>query len=276
MPVQKLILFVQSQPRAAALYTCFGVGCFMMYRMVQAPPSGTYDHLLTLSASVQTLAFCLLVAETRHGVGEGLSEKALWAFFIANVTRLSTTTWGEGYVPEDNTGDVMLYQIMEIVGVLLMGYQLLKLNTLRSIHDVGQGSERWSLVAVMVVAAMGLAVFTKSTGHNDYFADVSWMFSVWLEAFALLPQVMLLKSISAVDESMMHFVALTVVASLIWGIFWGRIANERMSDNRDNIFFWGILSAAAIRSILCATYLYLFVQAKNAKLGRDPHGDEML
>ena len=28
-------------------------------------------------------------------VGEGLSEKALWAFFIAHVTRLSTTFWGE-------------------------------------------------------------------------------------------------------------------------------------------------------------------------------------
>merc|ERR1712039_721519 len=50
-------------------------------------------------------------------------------------------------------------------------------------------------------------------GHNDWFADLSWMFSVWLEAFALLPQVWLLTKASQVDETAVHFASLTLGAS---------------------------------------------------------------
>eukprot|EP00971_Amphidinium_carterae_P184739 3667716-Amphidinium_carterae.1 len=39
--------------------------------------------------------------------------------------------------------------------------------------DVGQGLERWSVLAGMVVAAVVLAALTKNTGHNDWLADHS-------------------------------------------------------------------------------------------------------
>ena len=108
------------------------------------------------------------------------------AFIIAHVTRISTTVWGEGYIPEeslrglqhcslhvvsnvcgqDNTGDVFLYQGLELLGVLVVVFQakhlpimsclpvnewqtgvalqVMRLSAVRNSQDVGQGIERWS------------------------------------------------------------------------------------------------------------------------------------
>jgi hypothetical protein len=105
-----LFSYIREHPRAAVLYGSVAVGCLIVYKTLQAKATGQYDYLLTLAAAFQTLAFGLLVSDTKSSVGEGLSEKTLWALFTAHVTRLSTTFWGEGYVPEDNTSDVFLYQ----------------------------------------------------------------------------------------------------------------------------------------------------------------------
>lgn len=95
------------------------------------------------------------------------------AFIIAHVTRISTTVWGEGYIPEDNTGDVYLYQGLELMGVAIVVFQVMRLTAVRSSQDVGQGIERWSQVIAMCAVSAILAYFTKSTGHDDYWADLS-------------------------------------------------------------------------------------------------------
>jgi hypothetical protein len=260
------ISWAQNHPKAAALYGGFAAGCYFIYTTLQTKSTGTYDYLLTLSAGLQTLAFALLVFDTRSSVGEGLSEKALWAFLIAHVARISTTVWGQGYVPEDNTADVYLYQSLEVVAALMMTYKLLQLSALRTMHDVGQGMERWSAVIGMVGVAGALSFITQSTGHNDYFADLSWMFSVWLDCFALFPQVWLLSVQSQVDESMAHFAVGSLASSLVFGLFWGKVAQDRYAEfeaDGQHIFFKGILAAVAIRCFLNGAYVYLFFKSAN-------------
>mmetsp|Transcript_104528 Transcript_104528/g.337110 ORF Transcript_104528/g.337110 Transcript_104528/m.337110 type:complete len:281 (+) Transcript_104528:77-919(+) len=257
-------------PRSSAMYASFFIGCIVVYKTIEARSTGQYDYMLTLAAGLQTLAFALLVFDTRSGVGEGLSEKTLWSLFTAHVTRLSTTIWGEGYIPEDNTSDVFLYQFLEASGVLLLAFQLLKLSTLRTFHDVGQGMESWTTFLVMVGVSMILAWNTKSTGHADLFADWSWMFSVWLEAFALGPQVWLLHVRNKVDESAMHFAGLTMISGVIFASFWGRTGREwfvRHQDYGENGFFWSIGVAAVIRVLLCAAYFYLFMRTARGGKG---------
>lgn len=265
-----VVSFVQERPRAAALYASFLTGCVIIYKTLQARSTGQYDYLLTLSAGLQSLAFGLLVFDTKSTVAEGLSEKSLWAFFAAHVTRLSTTFWGEGYIPEDNTSDVFLYQFVETFGVALLAYQLLKLNTVRAIHDVGQGMERWSMLLVMVVVSIVLALNTHSTGHGDYFADLSWMFSVWLESFALFPQVFLLYSKNHVDESAVHFAGFTLAAGLTFAFFWLRNSRDRYLEFQnygEHGFFWAIGVASVIRVGLCVAYFYLFTRSSHGAKG---------
>eukprot|EP00439_Symbiodinium_sp_Y106_P021660 s2444_g2.t1 len=277
------------------------------------------DYWLTLAAGLQVLGFTMLALDTSSSAAEGLSEKTLWAFIIAHVTRISTTVWGEGYIPEDNTGDVFLYQGLEVLGVLVVTFQVMRLSAVRSSQDVGQGIERWSQLIGMrslpamctrdlmppnacsgmrecgtrgkhmglqekelarcyasyrqlsqqacerlgVLAAI-LAFFTKSTGHDDYWADISWMFSTWMEAFALGPQVYLLVTgACAVDESAAHFAGLTLASSVVFTAFWGRVTRDRYREfdqDGDHTFFHAILTACFIRVALCTTYVYLFTK----------------
>jgi len=266
-----LVNSAQRHPRATSLYISFFLGCVAFWKLLQFR-NNSLDYVLTLSASLQSLGFALLVVEAGGGCGEGLSEKTLWAFFIAHVARLSTTMWGPGYTPEDNSSDVYLYQILELLGVFLLGFYLLKLGSMRSMRDVGQGFERWSVLSGMVGVSMVLAYMTKSTGHNDWFADYSWMFSVWLEAIALGPQVMLLCGAvtQQVEEGAMHFVALSLAASLAFGYFWSRSAWDQYAEFQKegaHVFYWGVLSCATIRVTLCVAFLYLFMRTTRGGKG---------
>merc|ERR1712154_84912 len=95
--------------------------------------------------------------------------------------------------------------------------------------------------------AFVLAFNTHSTGHADYFADLSCMFSVWLEAFALIPQVYLLKNQSKVDETAAHFAGFTLVASLIFSAFWLRHTRDSqvVGDADLRTFDWAPLASSA-------------------------------
>jgi len=270
--VDALVSFVKEKPRASALYASFVVGCLVTFRTLEAKETGRYDYVLTLSAAFQTLAFALLVLDSRSVLGEGLSDKTLWAFFIAHVTRLSTTFWGEGYIPEDNTSDVYLYQLLETSGVIMLAYKLLNMTTARSAHDVGQGLERWTELICMGVISGALAWYTKSTGHNDYFADLSWMFSVWMEAFALIPQVKLLflGGGHIVDTDALHFAGATLLASMTFGAFWVKTCTDKRDDFNDagvRLFMYGILVAAGCRVVLCCCYAYLFCSSAKRMKG---------
>jgi len=263
-----VVASAQKHPRATALYMSFFLGCIAFWKLLNVR-TAALDYVLTLSASLQSLGFALLVVEAGGGCGEGLSEKALWAFFIAHVARLSTTMWGPGYTPEDNSSDVYLYQILELVGVLILGFYLLKLGSMRSMRDVGQTFERWSVLSGMVGVSIVGAYLTKSTGHNDWFADFSWMFSVWLEALALGPQVMLLcTSSTQVEEGAMHFVSLSLAAALAFGYFWSRSAWDQYTEFQKegaHVFYWGILACAFVRVSLCVSFLYLFMKSRGKK-----------
>jgi len=262
MAMRCLQEFVKAKPASAFLYVSFIGGLVALYKFMKYEHEyDQHDYILTLTAGFQTLAFAQLNLEMGKDAGEGLSEKMLWAFSIAQIARLSTTVWGEGYVPMDNTADIYLYQIVEVLGVLLIVFQLLKLAMIRNMQDVGQGSERWILVVIMTTVSGGLAYVTKSNAHGDYIADLVWMFSVWLEAFAVIPQVQLLWKHSRATESMQHFVALNLVASMSFVVFWGLCTQAQYTPGLFN-FFTGILSAGCIRVGLCAYYLHLFAQAK--------------
>merc|ERR1711884_1014921 len=123
----------------------------------------------------------------------------------------------------------------------------------------------------MAFLAIILGWETKSTGHGDYFADLSWMFSVWLEAFALGPQVMLLMQKGHVDESAVHFAGFTLAASLTFGFFWIRNSRDHYAEFQDfgeHGFFWAIGVASTIRAALCGAYFFLFMRSRNNKGGR--------
>merc|ERR1739845_194401 len=94
------------------------------------------------------------------------------------------------------------------------------------------------------------------------------MFSVWLEAFALGPQVMLLVVSHFVDSGSMHFVVLSCASSFAFGWFWCKSAYDQYAEfqkDGTHVFYWGILSCVTIRVSLCLAFLYFFIKKNNGK-----------
>jgi len=102
------------------------------------------------------------------------------------------------------------------------------------------------------------------------------MFSVWLEALALGPQVLLLcGGASQVEEGAFHFVAVSLCASLAFGYFWTRSAMDQYAEFQKegaHVFYWGILSCAVIRVSLCVVFLYLFKKTAGKQGGGNHRG----
>merc|ERR1719401_3392630 len=140
-------------------------------------------------------------------------------------------------------------------------------------HDAQQ--ENWTMVIGSAVISGVMAMLTRSTGHNDLLADVSWMFSVWFEALAWAPQVWLIFSTGSLqaiqtDESTAHFAGISLSASLAFAIFWGRCARDRAAEfmkDDQHLFFPSIVFAACIRLLLCGSYVYLYARGGRGKKG---------
>merc|ERR1719155_89185 len=114
--------------RVAVAYLIFIAIAMWMYHLVA---DGEFSAVLTLSAVFQCLAFCLLGLQAlSNGSVRGISAKSLQLDALALVCRLSSTTWLNGYLPYDATGDY-LYQCFDALSlgmVCWLLYRVLKIQ----------------------------------------------------------------------------------------------------------------------------------------------------
>merc|ERR1719502_2477965 len=115
----------ESKKGIAIVYIIFMVGAGLVHHLVA---EGELSAVLTLSAILQTLAFSLLTLQVlANGNASGISAKTLQLEAMSIVCRLSNTTWLNGYVPNDYTGD-FLYQAFDylsLAAALWVLYQLM-------------------------------------------------------------------------------------------------------------------------------------------------------
>merc|ERR1719281_724210 len=99
-------------------YVVFFVGAVTLYHALSAGFSST----LTLSAGFQCLGFILLAMQVhKQRMSSGVSGKMLMMYATTLCFRLSSTTWLNGYLPVDQTGD-WAYQAIEICSLGLIAY----------------------------------------------------------------------------------------------------------------------------------------------------------
>merc|ERR1719375_1351155 len=106
----------------------------MVYHLVA---KGEFSSLLTLSAVFQCLAFSLLGIQVLSARSfQGISVKSLQLDAIALGCRLSTTTWLNGYIPFDASGDY-LYQTFDALSLaMVLGLLHRVTRKQRQVHDV--------------------------------------------------------------------------------------------------------------------------------------------
>merc|ERR1719174_2127881 len=192
----------------------------------------------------------------------GISTKSLTLDAIALACRLSSTTWLEGYLPNDQTGDY-LYQTFDFLSlgmVLWLLYRVLSVQ--RKTYDADDDALR------SIPFALGSLVLA-SLLHGDLddraLFDTLWMCGLFVSAVAVLPQLwMMTQSRKSVPALTSHFVAVMAFSRILSGTYMWHAHSEITCEpwiGDFNHSGYAILAAHAVHLILLADFGYFY--AKN-------------
>lgn len=264
LQVATLLEKARRDPKTAYLYMGIAAGCFFVYLVLLMTGMEFWDHWMTWSAVAQSMAFALLAMKVKASDVGGLSPTMMAAYCISYVARLSTTLTLQGYLPEDVTSDVYIYQLSELGGLVIVGHSLYRLMVLRQksaamCREI-ETEEAWVLPAMIFGCAL-LGLLTRSDGHDHFLGDWIWMFAQWMDSIAIAPQLWLVSKKKEVERRTSHFIVLMIIARLAISWFWSTIIY-----NHD--LYWeftaGIVLSNLIHLAMCGDYLYYFVATISA------------
>jgi len=223
-----------------------------------------FSAMLTLSAIFQCAAVCLLMFHVLStGSVQGISAKSLQLQAIALGCRLSSTTWLEGYLPNDKTGD-FLYQIIDMLSLVVVLWLLHRvLNVKCQSHCKTYESHHDTVpVAPFAAGALILATLLHADLDQRPLFDTLWMCGLFVGALAMLPQLWLVTRTSAtVPAVMSHFVAVMAFSCILSGTYMWHAHEEITNDpeawiKNFNLAGVAILAAHVVHLILLGCFGY--------------------
>jgi len=241
----------------ALVYVVFVTIAVFVYHLIA---EGEFSSILTLSAIFQCLAFSLLgIQALATDSVQGISAKSLQLDAIALACRLSSTTWLEGYLPNDSTGDY-LYQCFDALSlgmVLWLLYRVLVIQ--RKTYEADEDALR------SIPFALGSLVLA-SLLHGDLddraLFDTLWMCGLFISAVAVLPQLwMMTHSRASVPALTSHFVAVMAVSRILSGTYMWHAHSEITCEpwiGDFNHAGYAILVAHAVHLMLLADFAYFY------------------
>merc|ERR1719197_1012355 len=249
-----------SSPNSSGIvlvYAVFVTVAVLIYHWIA---EGEFSAILTLSAIFQCLAFCLLgVQAVSSGSAHGISAKSLQLDALAFACRLSSTTWLQGYLPFDQTGDY-LYQCFD---ALSLGMVLWLLHRVMRVQRETYDSDEDALPAMPFAAA---SLFLAGLLHGDLndrpIFDTLWMCGLFVSAIAVLPQLwMMTRSRASIPALTSHFVAVMAFARILSGSYmWyahTEITCEPWIGNFQHAGY-AILAAHAVHLLLLGDFAYFY------------------
>lgn len=225
--------------------------------------SKDFSFFLVLSSITQTFAFSIILMKvTNYSTCSGLSSNTLICYAILLFARLTSTMFFSGYLPTDSAG-TWLYQLADVISLLICGLLIYQIfYRYRETSDVMLDKKLpWYY---LVIPTYIFALIFRSNLNYNKFADTNWAFSNYLEAFAILPQIVLFWVKKGQIESFTsHYVALCGLAKVFSLIFWFDTYEEL--NTSDTIFtqFSGqcIIGAQFLQLIIMADYYYLYFKS---------------
>ena len=225
--------------------------------------SKDFSFFLVLSSIVQTCAFIIILLKvTDRQNCSGLSANTLICYSILLFARLTSTLFYPGYLPNDNTGS-WLYQLSEIISMFICCL-LIYLIYFKYKETSDLMLDNKIPFYYLVIPSYILALIVKSNLNYNYFCDINWAFSMYLETFAIFPQILLFTiKKGQIEKFTSHYVALCGLSRLFSLIFWWDTYEElKVSDS----FFGGfvgyfIIGAQILQLLIMADYYYLYFKS---------------
>ena len=225
--------------------------------------SKDFSFFLVLSSLVQTCAFVIILLKVadRQNCG-GLSANTLICYCILLFARLSSTLIYPGYLPNDSTGS-WLYQLSDTISMLICCL-LIYLIYFKYKETSDLMLDNKIPFYYLVIPSYILALIIKSNLNNNFFCDTNWAFSMYLEAFAIFPQILLFSiKKGQIEKFTSHYVALCGLSRLCSLIFWWDTYDELkvMDSFFGNYVGYFIIGAQILQLIIMADYYYLYFKS---------------
>lgn len=247
-------------PQVMIAYTVFGCCTFSVWHLVA---NGEFSSILTLSVMFQCLAIGLLVLQVlSSGSAQGISAKALMLEAMSLSFRLSSTTWLNGYLPVDASGD-MVFQLVDVVSLLLVLFLLHRVQLVG--HRTYQADEDSLPVLPMAMVALILAAFLHADMNSRPIFDTLWMAGLFVGVIAVLPQLWLITRTGGVVQTLTsHHIAMMAIAKILSGTFmWHARHDVSCAEWIEGYShaIWAILGAHALNLLLLGDFAYYYMKA---------------
>lgn len=244
----------------AAAYTVFGLLAYTVYHGVAAR---SYSSILTMSAIVQCLGIvflCMQVMSSRSAFGISASSLKLDALALA--LRLSSTSWLNGYLPVDKSGDYII-QIVDFSSVALLLFLLYQVLVVH--RNSYQQTEDSMAIAPMVVATLGLAALLHGNMDAYPLFDTLWMGGLFLSVVAVLPQLGLITQSGGRSAALTsHHIAALALSRVLSGLFMWEARNDIKCKPWITGFehaICAIMVAHAVHLLLLGDFTYYYLRA---------------
>jgi len=196
-------------------YGVFGTVALIVHHVVAG---GEFSSILTMSVIVQCLGVSFLCMQVlSKNSAAGISAGALILDACAFGFRLSSTTWLNGYLPVDESGD-HVYQIVDICSlcmVLWLLYQVLVAK--RSTY---QETEDTLPVGPMIIGCLVLSAMFYGNMNDRPLFDAFWMTGLLAGVVAVMPQLaLIMKSGGRAEALTAHYMAALALSRVLSGIF---------------------------------------------------------
>jgi len=253
-----------------APWLAFGFASFVVY---MAFSDGDFSFLLTYGSLTRCFAVLLLVAKLQSSrSATGVSAKTLHCYLIVFVSRLLSILRHDGYLPYDRSGD-WIYHCVEVASCLSVVVALLLVHgpyarsydaTLDAFGNLPPLPSVAGALALIGPAFVFAAIFHPGL-NKDFWSDTTWTFAMYLESFAILPQLFLFqkssKQTATVDYLVGHFVAALGLSRVVEMLFWMNSFTELADRNGNKYVGILVLGTQCLHLIIMLDFFFFYFRS---------------
>mmetsp|Transcript_6335 Transcript_6335/g.9555 ORF Transcript_6335/g.9555 Transcript_6335/m.9555 type:complete len:296 (-) Transcript_6335:175-1062(-) len=214
---------LKSNNKNIALWGDFMTASLIVYFLFS---SGDFSFLLTYASFMRCFGFALLNYKMLTGkTAKGVSVKTLELYGVVFLCRLMSILRHQGYLPFDKTGDWFYHfvEIISLASVCLAVYLIFvplvstydeKYDKFGNLHVPDRLGGLYLLGPCVLMAI----IFHPSL-NNEWFSDICWTISMYLESVAMLPQLYMFQK-QATDEG---GVVETLTSHMVFALGFSRV-----------------------------------------------------
>jgi hypothetical protein len=220
---------------------------------------GDFSFLMTFSSIISLFSFLMVASKIENSKScSGVSLRMIDCYLLITGARLCAIVPFEGYLPYDRSGD-WLYQVIETAIFCVVG-SIVFLCRKRYVDTYNSQSDTINHLYLIAPAAILALIFHPSL-NGFWPADVAWVFALYLESFAALPQLFMFQKEGHVRPWTAHFLAAQALSKLTSFLFWfssyGELS-DRDAGHKALVGYW-VLAMQLLQLLVMGDFIYQYL-----------------